>query len=85
MIYATGLGKTTRNPNVGEIPQYAAWIVNPEERLVVSPNGRVDYFTWFTVGGSGVSLRMDNCVSSVEKNPASPVGVPAMLIEMPAQ
>lgn len=53
VIYATGLGKTTRNPNVGEIPQYAAWIVNPEERLVVSPNGRVDY-AGLTPGSAGL-------------------------------
>jgi uncharacterized protein (TIGR03437 family) len=53
VIWATGLGKTTRNPNVGEIPAYAAEILDRKERIAISPNGRVVY-AGLTPGSAGL-------------------------------
>ena len=53
VIWATGLGKTTRNPNVGEIPTYVAEVLNRADRLAVSPNGQVIY-AGLTPGSAGL-------------------------------
>lgn len=42
VIYVTGLGKTVKNPNTGEIPTYVSEIV-ARESLQVSTGGKVEY------------------------------------------
>ena len=39
VVYATGLGRTTPNPAVGEIPSYAAWMLAPPS-LKVTLDGK---------------------------------------------
>lgn len=52
VVYVTGLGRTQPNPAPGEIPQYAASILNPGS-LTVSMDGSV--LEWFRIKYAGVT------------------------------